>query len=212
MALYRNKYRLEVSSNREDLLSSSTSIYDITSTSETLPFGDQQCLSQEMGTHSANGICQPNTLSRTSTIVNFSNASLSLWFKGSVWTPWNTYPELGGHALANCKDEDACMSAHWDAAIVKLRTLRLLASNIDIHEEEDMNLVLAGECWNTTTIARFRERLRFHGIFEEVGIKNEVYQLDIYAASMRAARWGWYRLLESHSCCQLVDQIAHDEL
>jgi hypothetical protein len=170
---------------------------------------DQRCMSQEMVTHSAHRICQPNTLSRTSTIVHFSNASLSLWFKGPIWTPWNTYPELGGHALANCKDEDACMSAHWDAAIVKLR---ILASNIDIHEEHDMNLVLAGENWNTTTIARFRERLKLHGIYEEVGIKNEVYQLDIYAASMRAARWGWYHLLDSHSCCQLVDQIAHDEL
>jgi hypothetical protein len=140
-----------------------------------------------------------------SMVIDFRNASLSLWIK-QLWTPWNTFPELGGHNLASCREHDVCINTHWDAAIAKLE---VLIGNIDSRSMEAIELVFTGESWTEASLALFRYRLQLQGI-EKMGIKNEVHQPDIFAASMRASRWAWYNLQDWY--INYREFNFHDEL
>jgi hypothetical protein len=208
-ALFRNKYRLQESCDWRVIISSSLRIYDISSTSLTLPYKAMHCVSREAPAGLSDLGLKPCTLSPASTVLDFRNASLSLWVKGPLWTPWNTFPELGGHSLASCRQRDFCVNAHWDATIAKLE---VLTDSIDSRGKEAIDLVFTGESWTEASLALFRDRLQLQGMYEKMGIKNEIHQPDIFAASMRASRWGWYNLHDWYTNYQFFNHVSHDEL
>ena len=202
-AFYRNKYRLQESCSWRVIISSPLSEYDIWSTSLILPYKAMPCVSHEAPAGVSDPGSKPCALS---TVIDFRNASLSLWVK-QLWTPWNTFPELGGHNLASCREQDVCVNTHWDAVIAKLE---VLIDNIDSRSMEAIDLVFTGESWTETALALFRDRLQLHGMHEKMGIKNEVHQPDIFAASMRASRWAWYNLQDRYINHRVFN--FHDEL
>jgi hypothetical protein len=202
-ALYRNKYRLQESCDWRVIISSPLREYDISSTSLTLPYKAMHCVSREAPAGLSDLGLKPCALS---TVIDFRNASLSLWIK-QLWTPWNTFLELGGHNLASCREHDVCVNTHWDAVIAKLE---VLIDNIDSRSMEAIDLVFTGESWTEASLALFRDRLQLRGTYEKMGIKNEVHQPDIFAASMRASRWAWYNLHDWYINYRAFN--FHDEL
>ena len=151
-AFYRNKYRLQESCSWRVIISSPLSEYDIWSTSLILPYKAMPCVSHEAPAGVSDPGSKPCALS---TVIDFRNASLSLWVK-QLWTPWNTFPELGGHNLASCREQDVCVNTHWDAVIAKLE---VLIDNIDSRSMEAIDLVFTGESWTEAALALFRDRL-----------------------------------------------------
>ena len=151
-AFYRNKYRLQESCSWRVIISSPLSEYDIWSTSLILPYKAMPCVSHEAPAGVSDPGSKPCALS---TVIDFRNASLSLWIK-QLWTPWNTFPELGGHNLASCREHDVCVNKHWDAVIAKLE---VLIDNIDSRSMEAIDLVFTGESWTEAALALFRDRL-----------------------------------------------------
>jgi hypothetical protein len=214
-ALYRNKFRLSESSNWREILDSYMPIWAITPSSFQIwsYARKHHCVHSEEEEDSTTARCGPSTLSHTSIVVGFSNASLSLWLEGleheADWTPWNTFPDLGGHALESYKDGNNDSIAHWDRVVANIDAL---SENIYSSDRAPVDLILSGESWTDEFMTAFQERLRSDRMERKIDITNILYQPDVFAASKRAARWGRCDLDTWFLCYQLVDEIAHDEL
>ena len=214
-ALYRNRFRREESSDWKDLLSSSKSKSKISPSSFQILSHTRKhhCIRSHQDKNSSASLCGPRTLSPTSTVVGLNDAHLSLWMEGLQcdWTPWNTFTELGGQALAAYNDDNTLSMAHYDQIIAKIDSL---SENIYSANRPPVDLILSGDSWTELTRNAFEGRLRSNGKPPNIEIKDVVYQPDIYAASKRSARWGRYGL-DTYALCYMLDDngdIAHDEL
>ena len=213
-ALYRNRFRQAESTNWRAILSSSASVAGISPSSGQIVSHSKRrhYARPEMDINSTTRLCGPNSLSPTTIVVGFSNASLSLWLDRpqSDLKPWNIFPELGGHALENNWTDDCRSNAFWDQAVTKIDAL---SEYIDPSSRSTVDLILSGDSWSEECMMAFQDRLQGDAKGQSIEIKNVVYQSDIYAASKTAARSGRHDL-DTWDLCFFdgSDEIPRDEL
>jgi hypothetical protein len=87
-----------------------------------------------------------------------------------------------------------------------------LTNSINSHGKGAIDLVFTGESWTKASLALFRDGLQLQGTYKKMGIKNEVHQPNIFAANMRASKWGWYNLHDWYTNYQMLNHVSHDEL
>ena len=213
-ALYRNHFRITEYSDWGEILSSSASVGGISPSSSQIlsQTTRHHCARLKEEANSAARSCDPRSLSPTTIVVGFCNASLSLWLEGpqSDWTPWNVFPELGGHALEMYTSESCRSNSFWDQAITKIDAL---SERVDASSMSAVDLILSGDSWSEECLVGFQDRLQGDGKERLVDIKNVVYQPDIYAASKRTAGLGRHDIDTSSLCFfDGSDGIARDEL
>lgn len=125
---------------------------------------------------------------RTTTIVvEWNNATLSFWIDGpqTQWTPWSTYPDLGGHVQAGKADR------LWPQAAQALQRLLEEAQLSD----QPANFLLTGDAWNTTGLDLFKESI------QHVAPKAKDIQLKgKFAGSLGAASTARYALHAAETC------------
>lgn len=228
-ALYRNKYRLDEYTDWRSIVRNSGTIQYMTAASNeivqhTRKFG---CLSQRPPKARLDRLCEQESMSPTAIVVDFSNASLSLWINGpeSEWMPWNTFPELGAHATAGChrldfKDQVKVLTSHLQPVADQIHAL---IDNFSRPEGSPMNFVLSGEAWSEASQAAFKDLVSKHeGVEKQIGSGKYMRQTDEFAASKRVARWARYHVKEAFHCTLPVDVnvpevpwdtlTGHDEL
>jgi hypothetical protein len=152
---------------------------------------------------------KPKTLS-PNILVDFNNATLSLWLDGpqADWTPWNTFADLGSHALNSYSGEETSLTAHMDRVVEKIHRL---CGNIYSSEKVPVDLILSGESWTEELQSAFQGRLRNDTKIRSFKIGHVVHQPDLFAATKHAARTERHVLDTSGLCFFGDDEIGHDE-
>lgn len=155
--------------------------------------------------------CAPNHLSPTSVAVDYYNASLTLWLDESdfAWTPWNTFSELGGHAVANSPAQDTTAQGHWTRVVDNLIAL---TENISSAPSLGLNLILSGEAWTEDSISTFEEILQHSKAKMKFGVQDIIHQDNPFVASMVRTANG---ALDVHWPCPsraAREEIIHDEV
>lgn len=157
--------------------------------------------------------CERKLLSPSSIIVDFNNATLTLWLQQSqpAWTPFNTFTELGGYALAGHNGDTAATVTHWDRVIEKLYTLTAGTENpVDI-----VDLILSGDAWTGDRVTAFEDRLKAPKTAKTFSVKNVILQPDVFASSKRSAENGNLAVNTRDECYTGLsdsDELAHDEV
>ncbi|KAM0717014.1 hypothetical protein Q7P37_006866 [Cladosporium fusiforme] len=226
-ALYRNKYRQEAGVDEYSISQSSDNIAHVFPASyETLRHTQKfRCDDRKQpDADLKNRTCGPETMSPTAVVVDYTNASLSLWLDGHVsgWEPWKTFPELGAHALANVspshlRDEAEMLGSHLLPAI---QILQSLVGGRGNSKGEEVDIILSGESWSTRSRAVFKDLVSGGEEAQELtGSVNYFHQPDVFAASKRVARWGRYYVDTAFVCTLGVEEeepwdvlSGHDEL
>ncbi|KAK5165734.1 uncharacterized protein LTR77_008657 [Saxophila tyrrhenica] len=198
-AVYRNRFRLDESSYWRQVLDAAVDAKQIRPAAyNTLSYTEKHhCVSPDHKATSRLQQCGPKTLSPTSIVIDFSNASLSLWLEGPrpYWTPWSTFPEFGGHTFEGRKSRDGSLEEHWDQTVAKVDDL---SKGIDAAGRTVVDVILSGEAWSEKHLLVFGQRLQANQEARMVEIANVVRQPDVFAASKQAARQGhlvlypWY--------------------
>lgn len=212
VALYRNKFRLDEPSDWQGILDSYDRMLATPTSFQSLSHTRKHhCIREVMSAELDNQTCDARTLSPTSIVIDYNNDSLSLWVEGpqTLWTPWNTFSELGDHNVVDQQKRGDELLDHWDRAAGKLATL---TDSLSPSDKGAVDLVFTGQCWTDGHVDMFKNALKAQRVKEQIQIVNEVHQSDTFAASKRAARWGRYDLDTWDLCYQFVKDIAHDEL
>lgn len=208
-ALYRNKFRPDGSIAQSDLgniLTTSAYTAHVRPASVAILSNarDQYCVNAF--DFDSEGYCKPKTLSSTSIIVSFNNASLSLFLEGYEvdWTPWNTFTDLGGNAIASVVvpggGNQNDLLSHWNGVLAKIDVLGKKVRNRSITA---VDLIIGGESWNDETIDSFKQILANNGKVGGIRFKNVIYQPDVFAASKASATWGRSIIEDREQECQL---------
>lgn len=214
-ALYRNEFRRDEAPSWESIIDRSATLLDVRPASfwMSLHAMKDHCNLRMEKTDPDDQPCGPHNLSDTSIVVNFNNASLSLWPDAyRLAEPvWNTFPYLGAHSFTKCKDNVACTLRHWDQVMAKLDTL---VRHLGLSHLSAVDLILAGGSWTENTLATFEDRLRVSDIGKKVKIENMIHQPDVTAASQRAARSSMYHLEIWDVCGYGLghEDMGHNEL
>lgn len=144
MALHRNKFRLDEVS----VLDCYRRSYGSPTSLQSLPYARKHhCVEPTLSTGSPDWDCGPKTLSRTSVVVDYNNASLSLWTEGpqTSWTPWNTFTELGSHHQFHLEHQYGGSDQHWDQVAQKIM---ILADHSSPSDRNAVDFVYTGESWD----------------------------------------------------------------
>lgn len=228
VALYRNKYRMEAEKDDWSIATSSENIkYLRLSAYETLQHTWKfHCVKKQPSqTNTNDPMCGRQTMSPMAIVIEYDSTSFSLWHHGSKagWVSWNTFPELGAHAMTNLdphgsSNEVELLRDHLGPAVERLCTV---LSSATPSENQSVDLILKGESWTERSMAAFQNLVSDN---DEVKVLNwsinYVRQPDIFAASKRVARWGRFNVDLGHDCL-LIDEgyepqwdvlTGHDEL
>lgn len=206
LALYRNKFRLSASSYWRDILDSSTSVfYSYPASASIMSYTRyHHCASVSGDTNASMALCGSKALSQVSMVFNYDNATSSLWLEGSLadWTPWSTFPDLGGHNVESQISEPFNSSLHLNRVLSKIDDL---SDNIRSSARVDVDLILNGEFWTVESVAALQQRFDNDRQDRKFTIKNILHQPDSFAASKKVARSGRYQLETWDVCYQLLD-------
>lgn len=200
-SLYRNKFRLDGYQNWQEILDSSTNHRNTRPAScETLGHARKYYCADSASNASSMGCrCGPKSLSPSSIVIGLNNDTISLWLEGPKydWTPWNTFPELGEHALASMK---AATPTYWDHVIAKIDAL---SENLVEPYADAVDLVLYGDGWTDKHVKGLKERVSSHQRAKRIDFKHVVHETDPFAASKAASQWG-RGLLDGFGSCGLI--------
>lgn len=214
-ALYRNKFRRVESTDWREILTSTKIVLGISPTSVgSVSYARKnECLQSNGGPFLDEIECERKLLSPSNIVVDFNNATLTLWLQQSrpTWSPFNTFAELGGYALATHSGHTVANMTHWDRVIEKLYSLTSGAEN----PVDTVDLILSGDAWTADRVTGFEDRLKAQETDEKLNVKNVILQPDGFASSRRSAENGYVAVNTREVCYTgLSDSngIAHDEV
>ena len=189
-APYRNEFRRFESPYWREILSSTKAVLGMSLTSvESLSHAKRShCMHSKEGSSMSESEWERDLLAPVSINVEFNNATLSLWLQRSqpAWTPFNTFTELSGSALAEHNSDAAATVTHWDHVIEKLSTLTASTQNTNAI----VDLILSGDAWTVEYVAALEDRLKAPKPAKTFSVKTVILQPDVFASSKRSAEKG----------------------